>query len=138
MGFEAVRRRVLDPRPAGQFTVAYDWAYARGADKVGHAFSTSVQARLWAAGYRWAGHDRRTAGVLGAATAFAGMLHYEVQDGFDRGVGFSPPDVAANAAGAGLVLAQAYVPALEAVQLKLRGAGVTPRATTRGRRRGWQ
>src|SRR5690606_37596235 len=74
--------------------------------------------RIWAGAYRWAGHEPRTAALLGGATAFAGMLYYEVLDGFDRGVGFSPPNLGANAVGAGFVVAQAYVPALDAVQLK--------------------
>ncbi|MDX1420958.1 MAG: DUF2279 domain-containing protein [Rubricoccaceae bacterium] len=116
--YEWVRRRHLTPRAVDPFAVTYDWGYARWADKLGHAFSTGVQAQLWAAGYRWAGHEGRSAAALGAATAFAGMLYYEVLDGFDRGVGFSPPDLAANAVGAGLVAARAHVPALDAVHLK--------------------
>jgi hypothetical protein len=117
-GYEWVRRRYLDPRDAGPFVVEYDWAYARGADKAGHAFSTGVQAEAWAAACRWAGHDERTAAVLGAAAGFTGMFYYEVLDGFDRGVGFSPPDLAANGVGAGLVAARAYWPTLDAVRLK--------------------
>ncbi|HLT47124.1 MAG TPA: DUF2279 domain-containing protein [Rubricoccaceae bacterium] len=117
-GYEWTRRRYLQPRPAAPFEVDYDWGYARWADKLGHAFSTGLQAEAWASAYRWAGHDGRTAAVLGAATGFAGMLYYEVLDGFDRGVGFSPPDVAANGVGAGLVAARAYWPALGAVRLK--------------------
>ncbi|NNF59446.1 MAG: DUF2279 domain-containing protein [Rhodothermaceae bacterium] len=118
-GYELVRRQVIDPRAHDAFTVEYDWSYARWADKPGHAFSTALQTRIWAAGYRWAGHDDQTAALLGGATAFAGMLYYEVLDGFDLGVGFSPPDLGANAVGAGLVVAQALVPPLEAVDLKL-------------------
>src|SRR5690606_8376861 len=63
-------------------------------------------------------HSTRVAALLGAATAFAGMLWYETLDGFDLGVGFSPPDLAANGVGAGLVAARAYLPALDAVRLK--------------------
>jgi hypothetical protein len=117
-GYEWARRRYLDPRAAAPFAVEYDWGYARWADKLGHAFSTQVQSELWAGAYRWAGHDAETAAALGAATGFAGMLYYEVLDGFDRGVGFSPPDLAANGVGAGLVAARARWPALDAVRLK--------------------
>ena len=118
-GYELFRRQVLDPRSHEPFAVEFDWTYARWADKPGHAFSTALQTRIWATGYRWAGHSDQTAVLLGGATAFAGMLYYEVLDGFDRGVGFSPPDLGANALGAGLVIAQAYVPPFEAVDLKL-------------------
>lgn len=117
-GFEWVRRRHLEPRPVAPFEVEYDWGYARWADKLGHAFSTGVQAEAWATAYRWAGHPEKTAAGLGAATGFAGMLWYEVLDGYDRGVGFSPPDLAANAVGAGLAAARAHVPTLDAVRLK--------------------
>ena len=117
-GYELFRRRVLDPRPHAPFEVAFEGAYARWADKPGHAFSTQVQAQLWAAAYRWAGHEPQAAALLGAPTGFAGMAYYEVLDGFDRGVGFDPSDIAANAAGAALVAAHAYWPDLGAAQLK--------------------
>ena len=116
---ELTRRTQDDRRLVGPFDVRPEWAYADGADKLGHAYSTAVQAEAWAAGYRWAGHSRASAADWGAATAFAFMLHYEVLDGFGRRETFDPTDVAANAVGAGLVMARARVPALEAARLKL-------------------
>lgn len=118
-GYEWVRRRHIDPRPTAPFEVRYDWTYSRWADKLGHAYSTGVQTEAWAAAYRWAGHGDNAAAGLGAVTAFGYMTVYEALDGFDRGTGFDPADIAANAVGAGLVVARAHVPALDAVRLKL-------------------
>ena len=116
---ELTRRTQDERRLVGPFDVEVEWAYARGADKLGHIYSTGVQAEAWAAGYRWAGHSPTASADLGAITAFAFMLHYEVLDGYGRREVFDPSDVVSNAVGAGLVALRPRVPALEAARLKL-------------------
>lgn len=120
LGALETRRRTQDDRRlTGPFDVHVEWAYADGADKLGHLWATGIQAEAYAAAYRLAGHSPESAATWGAATSFAWMLHYEVLDGFGRREVFDPTDVAANAVGAGLVAARAYVPELEATRLKL-------------------
>lgn len=116
---ETRRRSQDDRRLVGPFDVEVEWAYASGADKLGHIISTGVQSEGYAAAYRLAGHSRESAATWGAATAFAWMLHYEVLDGLGRREVFDPSDLAANAVGAGLVAARARVPELKAVRLKV-------------------
>ena len=120
LGALELRRRTQDDRRlVGPFAMEVEWAYADGADKLGHAFSTGIQADGYAAAYRLAGHSREGAAAWGAATSFAFMLHYEILDGFGRREVFDPSDIAANAVGAGMVVARAHIPELEAVRLKL-------------------
>ena len=116
---ETARRTQDDRRLTGPFDVEVEWAYAEGADKLGHMISSGVQAEGYAAAYRLAGHSRKSAATWGAATSFAWMLHYEILDGYGSREVFDPTDLAANAAGAGLVAARAYVPELEAARLKI-------------------
>ena len=116
---ELGRRTQDDRRLTGPFDVRVEWAYADGADKLGHVFSTGIQAEAYAAAYRLAGHSEAGAAAWGPATSFAWMLHYEVLDGLGRRESFDPTDVAANAVGAGLVAARAHMPALDAARLKL-------------------
>lgn len=120
LGALETRRRTQDARRlVGPFDVRAEWDYSDGADKLGHVWSTGIQAEGYAAAYRLAGHSRESAAVWGAATSFVWMLHYEVLDGFGRREVFDPTDVAANAVGAGMVAARAHVPELEAVRLKV-------------------
>ena len=116
---ELTRRTQDDRRLTGPFDVRVEWAYADGADKLGHMISSGVQAEAYAAAYRLAGHSETSAATWGAATSFVWMLYYEVLDGYGRHETFDPSDVAANAVGAGLVAARARVPALEAARLKI-------------------
>ena len=83
---ETRRRSQDDRRLVGPFDVEVEWAYASGADKLGHIISTGAQAEGYATAYRLAGHSREAAATWGAATAFAWMLHYEVLDGLGRRV----------------------------------------------------
>ena len=96
-----------------------EWSHSDGADKLGHWFSTGIQADVYSSAYRLAGHSREDAALWGAATSFAFMLHYEVLDGFGRREVFDPSDIVSNAVGAGLVAARAHMPELEAARLKL-------------------
>ncbi|MEM1057515.1 MAG: DUF2279 domain-containing protein [Bacteroidota bacterium] len=120
LGALETRRRTQDDRRlVGPFDVEVEWAYADGADKLGHIVSTGIQAEAYAAAYQLAGHSREDAALWGAATSFAWMLHYEVLDGFGRREVFDPSDLAANAVGAGLVAARVRIPELEAVRMKI-------------------
>lgn len=76
-------------------------------DKFGHAWGAYVQSY---AGYHWlkrAGRPERTALLYGGALGFALQAPIEVMDGLHEGWGFSWSDMAANAAGSALVVAQA-------------------------------
>ncbi len=116
---ETARRTQDDRRLTGPFDISAEWAYADGADKLGHMISSGVQAEAYAAAYQLAGHSETSAATWGAATSFAWMLYYEALDGYGRRETFDPTDLAANAVGAGLVAARAHVPALDAARLKI-------------------
>jgi hypothetical protein len=96
-----------------------DWerqSYFRQADKLGHMYGgyfLTVGSRelLEAACY-----PEKKAAVLGALYAAAFQLQIEVWDGFQARYGFSPPDLVANTAGAGLALTQSFVPVARAIK----------------------
>lgn len=70
----------------------------------------------------------------GAAYSAAIGLAKEVADGYYTG--FNSGDLAADAAGIGLAIAQAYVPRLESATLTVSLAGLGTQATTHGQRVG--
>jgi uncharacterized protein YfiM (DUF2279 family) len=134
-----------------------DWerqSYFRQADKLGHMYGgyyLTVGGRelLEAACY-----PEKKAAVLGAVYAAAFQLQIEVWDGFQARYGFSPPDLIANTAGAGLALTQSFVPVARAIKPTVsyrrtralrnvdnfppghRATSCAPRWTTRARRTG--
>lgn len=89
---------------------AQDWTYALGADKVGHAYFTSMATSVLARSFRWTGMDSATAIWSGAAVALLYQTYNEVRDGYSVRYGFSPGDMAANIIGASLPIAQHYYP----------------------------
>lgn len=87
--------------------------YTGGADKLGHAYSAYLGARLLAMGYRWAGNGRGRATEMAGLTTFLVLSGVEVIDGFSRSYRFSPQDVVMNAAGTGLGMLMEKFPALD-------------------------
>lgn len=88
----------------------------REQDKLGHAWGGFHLARLGGDLLKAACVTDRKAVWWGAAHAAAFQLQIEIWDGMQAKYGFSPPDVVANTAGAGLVVAQHYEPRLRAVK----------------------
>lgn len=99
--------------------VDQDWTYALGADKVGHAYFTSMAATVLAGTLRWSGMDSTSAIWTGASVALLYQTYNEVRDGFSVKYGFSPGDVAANLLGAALPVAQHYAPCLRNVTFQI-------------------
>ena len=84
----------------------------REQDKLGHALGGFHLARASDGLFRLACVSPAKATLWGAAYATAFQLQIEVWDGFQAKYGFSPPDLVANAVGAGLHVAQARRPRL--------------------------
>lgn len=103
------------------FHFIHDWwgNYAMEVDKLGHAYSAQVLARLSAKSYQWAGFTRRQALFWGGVTSLATMTQIEVLDGFTSAYGFSTADYAANIAGAFWPLAQDVWSPLRVVTFKM-------------------
>jgi predicted lipoprotein DUF2279 len=98
---------------ADHWFVHDDWDQEfRDQDKLGHALGGYHLTRIGADLLRVAcvGDDRAIAWAAVYATLF--QLQIEVWDGFYEKYGFSPGDMIANVAGAGLAVAQHYSPAL--------------------------
>jgi uncharacterized protein YfiM (DUF2279 family) len=99
------------------FTVNWESeSYFRQADKLGHMYggyflTLGGRELLEAACY-----SERRAAVWGAVYAAAFQLQIEVWDGFQAKYGFSPPDLVANTAGAGLALSQSFFPKARALK----------------------
>jgi hypothetical protein len=102
---------------AAHWFVNDDWDQEfRDQDKLGHALGGYHLTRIGADLLRVAcvGDDRAIAWAAVYATLF--QLQIEVWDGFYEKYGFSPGDMIANVAGAGLAVAQHYSPALRHVK----------------------
>jgi hypothetical protein len=94
-----------------------DWDQAfRDQDKFGHVFGGFHLTRTGSALLREACVPAKTATVLGAAYAFLFQLQIEVWDGYYVDYGFSRGDLLANTAGAGLGVAQQFVPPMRVVK----------------------
>lgn len=81
-----------------------------GMDKLGHAYSTYVLTEFFADGIEH-GPERHRA-YTGAILAMGLMTYVEVFDGFSVDHGFSPEDLAADAAGALVSVARRSIPGL--------------------------
>lgn len=101
------------------FEWTHDWNYSLGADKLGHVFFPYLTAHTYDHLFRWAGLDSTTAVWSAASLAFSYQTYTEIRDGFSAAWGFSWGDVAANAIGAGLPIAQRYSPALRLFEYKI-------------------
>lgn len=101
------------------WNVQQDWTYALGADKVGHAYFTSMATTALAGTLRWSGMDSASAIWTGAGVALLYQTYNEVRDGFSVKYGFSPGDMVANTLGAALPVAQYYAPSLKNVTFQI-------------------
>lgn len=96
-----------------------DWSYALGADKLGHATFPFMASRAYGMAFRWCGMDTTASVWASSGLALAYQSYIEVRDGFSQDYGFSPSDMVANVLGAGLPVAQHYVPALRPFTLQV-------------------
>ncbi len=99
--------------PAGEFKVIEDIEYARGLDKLGHAYSGYLMTTLCNDMLLESGFSREPAVWIGAGMGLAYMMYVEVSDGYAQDWGFSPSDAYANVAGVSFNLLQHYIPFLE-------------------------
>lgn len=73
----------------------------RGADKLGHFWTTYTLGHAFAFAYRWWDYDAETANILGALSSLGFQTLMEVGDSFSADNGFSYEDAIMNFAGAG-------------------------------------
>lgn len=73
----------------------------RGADKLGHFWTTYTLGHAFAFAYRWWDYDPETANILGALSSLGFQTLMEVGDSFSADNGFSYEDAIMNFAGAG-------------------------------------
>lgn len=90
----------------GPFHTYNDSGEWLGMDKAGHFYATYAESELAARLASWTGFSPQKAAWLGAGTGMLIQTTLEVMDGFSEKWGFSWTDMAFNAAGAALFLAQ--------------------------------
>ena len=90
-----------------------DWPFARQVDKAGHTYSGYFASYWWSHALMESGLSWDAATWTGAALGLAYQTYVEIYDGMADGWGFSPSDQYANMFGAGLFVAQRYVPFLQ-------------------------
>ena len=75
-------------------------------DKAGHAMAAYYVGKMGMNALDWAGESKKNQLLYGATLGFGFLSVVEIFDGFSKEWGFSPTDIAANAAGAGLLIGQ--------------------------------
>lgn len=75
-------------------------------DKAGHVWSAYQLSRASAEAWKWAGLDRNSSAILGAAGGIVYQGIIEIQDAYSAEWGFSWGDIASNVLGSGLYMAQ--------------------------------
>lgn len=75
-------------------------------DKLGHTLTAFHQSRFAVDVLRWSGLPEKKAVWIGSMAGIVFQMPIEILDGYSSSYGFSWSDVAANAAGSGMVLAQ--------------------------------
>lgn len=116
------------PRTSFQFyNDNADWLQI---DKVGHATTAYYLGRIGMRALEWTGTQRKRAVLIGGMYGFVYLTAVEVLDGFSAAYGFSPGDMVANAAGAGLLIGQEYLWREQRIVLKY-SAGFSPYAKYR-------
>ncbi|HMQ46906.1 MAG TPA: DUF2279 domain-containing protein [Saprospiraceae bacterium] len=89
-----------------RFHTFNDWGEWQHMDKVGHAFTAYVESNLSFSGAMWTGMRRRNAMWTAAGVGMLLQSTVEFMDGFSEKWGFSWGDMAFNAAGASVFVAQ--------------------------------
>ncbi len=103
-------------QPLASFDDSKEWLQI---DKLGHIYSTYLEARLSSEIWRWAGVGNRKSALLGAAAGMVYQLGFEVLDGLSAEYGFSWTDVAANTLGASLYVGQELLWQQQRIQPKI-------------------
>jgi len=92
-------------------------------DKAGHSWTAYQLSRYSAEAWQWTGITRKKSAWMGGLSAMAYQSIIELQDAYSAEWGFSWGDMAANAAGAALFVAQDLAWNTQRIQIKL---GYTP------------
>ncbi|MCF6347242.1 MAG: YfiM family protein [Flavobacteriaceae bacterium] len=87
-------------------------------DKAGHVISSYYIGKIGMNMLDWAGESKKNQLLYGATLGFAFLGAVEVLDGFSEEWGFSVGDLAANAAGTGLLIGQELLWDEQRIQLK--------------------
>jgi VanZ family protein len=80
-----------------------------GIDKAGHICGAYWLSNVNAKAYRWTGLEQKKSVIAGSLVAFLYMSSIEIFDGYSKAWGASSWDIAANAAGTGMFLAQELI-----------------------------
>lgn len=102
----------------GSFRIIDDGDLALDADKGGHIFAGYFMSKLSTDVLLTAGMSEDLATIGGGLMGLGYQFFVEVQDGYGKLWGFSPSDMLANSIGAGLHIAQRYVPGMKYVKMK--------------------
>ena len=87
-------------------------------DKFGHVFSSYQLGRFGADALNWSGVSEKNQLIYGATAGFTFLTAVEILDGFSEEWGFSLGDIAANAAGTGILIGQELLWKEQRVKLK--------------------
>jgi hypothetical protein len=93
--------------PRDKFHLFDDVCEWQQVDKVGHAYSSYLGAKLFTTFFKWTGASHRKSVLLGAGGSLAYLSVIEILDGHSKKWGFSLTDMGANSLGIGIYAAQA-------------------------------
>jgi hypothetical protein len=104
----------------GSFNDSKEWLQM---DKIGHTFSTYLEARLSKNVWEWGGLPHKKSVLLGTTMALLYQTGFEIMDGTVSTYGFSWSDMAANTLGATLYASQELLWKEQRIQPKLSYTG---------------
>lgn len=104
--------------PLGKFHFFNDNDQWLQMDKVGHAWSCYAEGWVGVKMMKWAGFTREQSILIGGSYGFLLQTTVEVFDGFSENWGASSGDIAANAFGTGMVIAQEWFWDEQRIQFK--------------------
>ena len=87
-------------------------------DKMGHVFTSYQVGKFGAQVLNWSGVSKKDQLIYGATLGFGFLTAVEILDGFSQEWGFSWGDIAANASGTGLYVAQELLWKEQRINLK--------------------